>query len=458
MARTKLQVIQKVAQILDQKLHMSGTAASSGNTVGSVKSDDLKRFNDNEIIGKYFYFTSGTPSPDSAVIKDFTNSTGVALIRPELAAAPDSEAFTLLPYRKSDIEDAIADATFTLHDNGDLIREILMYGVVSGSPIYNAGFDYWTSATTPDGWERNGSATLAKEPAGANTFNSRQSLSVSGAADYVRQSEPWKSWLEDFKGGSFRFFCPVLANNANHARIAVFDGNTTHFSDYHSGDGARSILDTGNITIEPDATDLEIRLVNDDTNAVFFGDGWIEGSNVNAREIPIPLDFISDIAIVESTSRTRPSDTDIGLYRHLGRNNTVYDFQVSEHVDHETTTRFGILEFIGINRPGSRSAGTRFTGIIGIRRPGNGVRLKITGSGRLSVPATDAGVIEVTRTEELMLADLAAALLIEGDASRRNVAVAEELRRTAFDLRSKVEELSNGIGQKRQTPTLSRSM
>jgi hypothetical protein len=91
-------------------------------------------------------------------------------------------------------------------------------------------------------------------------------------------------------------------------------------------------------------------------------------------------------------------------------------------------------------------------------RPGNGRRLKITASGQLSVPATDTGVIEVTRNEEMMVAYLAAALLLEGDAYQRGEAVATKLRLSAGEMRSKVGELAGGIGKKRTAPTLSRSM
>ena len=428
MARTLIQLIQKVSEIIDPSHFMTGTTASSGNSVSQVLSTNLQRFNDDEIIGKHLYWSSGSPSPDTTVVTDFTQNTGAASIRPDLASAPNSQAFYVLPYRKDIIEDAIADAIYTLHDTGDLIREIQMFGVVAGSPIYNAGFDYWTSSTTPDGWSRNGSATLAKEPAGANTFNSRQSLKVSGSADYIKIDEPWKSWLEDFKGGTVRFYCPALANNASHARIAIYDGSTLTYSSYHSGNGGREILDTGHVTISSTATDLEIRLYNASTNAVYFGDMWIEGSNVSVREIPIPLDFISDISLIESLSAATPTDTTVGKYRHMGRGRAVYDLNMSANVDHEPTT------------------------------PANQTRLRITGSGQLSVPASDSGVIEVSRVEEMLVANLSGALLLERDASQRSDNVAEKLRINSGELRAKTSELTQGIGNRRAQPTLARSL
>jgi hypothetical protein len=440
MGRTLLQLITKVAQLVDKDHFMTGTTDSSGNAIGSVVDAEMKRFNNDAVVGKHFYWSSGTPSPDTTTITNFTQSTGKSLQRPELAAAPNSEAFYLLPYRKADMEEKIADAIYFLHDTGDLIREVLMYGYVAGSPIYNAGFDYWTSSTTPDGWSRNGSGTLAKAVAGANTFNSRQSLSLSGSADYVKLDEPWKSWLEDFKGGTVRFYCPALANNASHARIAVYDGSTLIYSSYHSGNGGREILDTGEISISATATDLEIRLYNDSTNAVYFGDSWIEGSNVNVRELPVALDYASNISLVEALGSARPTNNTVGKYRHMGRGQTIYDQMVSEHVDHELSSKYGIMEFTGR------------------QRPANGRRLKITASGQLSVPSLDTGIIEVTRNEEMMVAYLAAALLLEGDAYSRGEAVATKLRLSANEMRAKVGGLAGGIGKKRMAPTLSRSM
>lgn len=440
MARTLIQVVTRVAQVLDKKHYFSGTTNSSGNAVGSVVCDALGRFNNNAIIGKHLYFTDQSPDPDSVIVTDFTSSTVKALIRPDLASAPNSEAFLVLPYRKEDIEEAIAQAIYTLHDTGDLTRQILMFGMVAGSPIYNAGFDYWTSSTTPDGWSKAGSATLAKEAAGANTFNSRQSLKISGAADYVRLDEPWKSWLEDFKGGTVRFYCPALTGTASNARIAVYDGTTIHYSGYHSGGGAREVLDTDAIEISATATDLEIRLYNDGTNAAYFGDCHIEGSQVGVREIPVPVDYASTYSVVEALESARPTNTTVGRIHHLGRGQTIYQQRVTRHTDHETTTRYGVMEFTGSSKPV------------------NGRRLKVTASGQLSVPASDSGVIEITRHEELMVAYLSAALLLEEDAITRSAQIAADNRATAGELRGKVGQLAHGVGQRIAPVTMERSM
>lgn len=67
-------------------------------------------------------------------------------------------------------------------------------------------------------------------------------------------------------------------------------------------------------------------------------------------------------------------------------------------------------------------------------------------------------MIEVSRTEELMVAYLAAALLLEGDATTRSESVSADLRTSAGELRAKVGELAGGIGQNRQQATLPRSM
>ena len=113
---------------------------------------------------------------------------------------------------------------------------------------------------------------------------------------------------------------------------------------------------------------------------------------------------------------------------------------MSDHVDHETTTQYGVLEF---------------TGRI---KPSNQTRLRITGSGQLSVPASDSGVVEVSRVEEMLVANLAGALLLERDASQRSDNVAEKLRINSGELRAKTSELTQGIGNRRAQPTLARSL
>ena len=158
------------------------------------------------------------------------------------------------------------------------------------------------------------------------------------------------------------------------------------------------------------------------------------------RELPVALDYASNISLVEALGSARPTNNTVGKYRHMGRGQTIYDHIVSEHVDHELSSKYGIMEFTGR------------------QRPANGRRLKITASGQLSVPSLDTGIIEVTRNEEMMVAYLAAALLLEGDAYSRGEAVATKLRLSANEMRAKVGGLAGGIGKKRMAPTLSRSM
>ena len=75
MGRTLLQVITKVSEILDPKHYMTGTTDSSGNAVGSVVDTGLQRFNNEQIVGKSFYFSGGTPSPDTVNLSQ-TSPTG----------------------------------------------------------------------------------------------------------------------------------------------------------------------------------------------------------------------------------------------------------------------------------------------------------------------------------------------------------------------------------------------
>ena len=135
---------------------------SSGNTTTTGVADNLKIYPDNTFIGQHLYLNSGSPTITAHLVKAFTQSSGTLEWYTALGAAPDSIQFLILPFARNTVVDAIVDTVNRLHDEGSLVRQIVSTGLVSGSPLYNAGWDYWTSSSVVDGWARNGSGTVAR--------------------------------------------------------------------------------------------------------------------------------------------------------------------------------------------------------------------------------------------------------------------------------------------------------
>ena len=146
MARTRTQLRQLTVEQLEVP-QITGTAAGSGSSTSTMRDNDLERFSDNDLIGAWLYFSSGSPTFTDVRITDNVQSTGIVTFRPTQAAAPDLLTYELLPYESGAIHQAIDESLHELYDSGRLVRNIWLDHWLTGSPIYNSTFEHGT-----DGW------------------------------------------------------------------------------------------------------------------------------------------------------------------------------------------------------------------------------------------------------------------------------------------------------------------
>ena len=285
-------------------------------------------------------------------------------------------------------------------------------------------------------WSDHGTGTIARERASANIWSGQSSVKLSATADYVKLSEPWKRFLEDFKGETVRMFCPVKASNASHARIALYDG-AVNYSSYHTGGGGWEILDTGDISVSATATDLEPRLYNDDTNAVYFGRPWLK-SGIGIREYPFPSGLFTRIAKIERMSVGIQPDADSrSPARHMGQPQRIHGWGEFVTRDEATSTEVGIIRFDNVP-------------------PAENV-LRIHGSAPLAVPSADTDAVEVTESESYLLADIAASTLLEERAMKVSMPARNALQQQAASLRIDAERIKRDMTRVRsQAPVLQR--
>lgn len=434
-SRTLLQLVILTARQTRLEV-VDGTFNGSGNTTTTGQVTALENKTDSRYIGQHLYIDGGTPTIRSHVVKDFTRSDGELTWYAALGAAPDSLDFLILPYSRDEIVNNIVDAVNRLHDEGVMVRQIVSEGLVGGSPLYNAGWDYWTSSSVVDGWAANGSGTVARERASANIWSGQSSLKLSTTADYVALGEPWKRFLEDFKGETVRFFCPVKASNASHARINLYDGSD-NYSSYHTGGGGWEILDTGDIAVSATATDLEPRLYNDDTNAVYFGRPWLK-SGISIREYPFASGLFTRVSKIERMSVGIHPDSDSrSPARHMGQPQGIHGWGEFVTRDEATSTEVGIIRFDDV--PAAENV------------------LRMHGSAPLAVPSSDSDEVEVTESESYLLADMAASMLLEERAMRVSMPARNALQQQAASLRVDAERIKRDMTRARaQAPVLQR--
>src|SRR3990167_9428792 len=140
----------------------------------------------------------------------------------------------LLPFSATDFLRAIQDAISESYDRGWLARPVWMR-MVGGSPLYNADFSYWTSATVVDGWTAT-TTTPARERASINLALSETSVALTTAAGYLALSPQWKRYLWDLLGQTLTLYCLVRTSAASSAPLSLYT-RSNNYSSYHSGSG-----------------------------------------------------------------------------------------------------------------------------------------------------------------------------------------------------------------------------
>ena len=132
MARTYTQIRQLTARQTGL-LYTTGTADSGGATT-VLRDAALTRYGDDRLNGHHLLLTSGSPTYTELFIRDFFQADGDAVFRPELAGAPDSLTYEVLPFSGTQFLECTQDAILELYDRGFLQRHLWMR-MMGGSPL-----------------------------------------------------------------------------------------------------------------------------------------------------------------------------------------------------------------------------------------------------------------------------------------------------------------------------------
>ena len=403
MARTRTQLRQLVAQMLGFNL-VTGTADAGGSTTTLVDSP-LQVYPDDAIIGYHIFLTSGTPTFTELIVTDSAQSTGTATFTPTLGAAPDALTYELLPFSATEIHRALDEAMIELYGRGLLGRRHRIL-FVSGSPIYNADWTYWTSATAIDGWTAT-TSTLARiraTTASARPHEADTYAQLSVASGSLALNTRWRRYVDDFvnEATSVRFCCPARSAAASAARVnlQITDSAGTtanNRSTTHSGNGDWELLHTASLALLQTDAEIIPTLEAATTDTVEFGLPFIYGGLI-VKRYPLPV-----LTMPNGPSSLRLARLDINfdqLASGRGRIATIH--QGSEKPLRNWT--FHRYDDEALDNP---------TGLLIVPSVPSGYLLIAEGEGPLTLPAANTDLVEVTQPESQVLAIMAARILLE---------------------------------------------
>ena len=443
MARTRTQLRQMTVDQLEVP-QITGTAESSGSGASSLVDKDLQRFSDNELIGAWLYLTSGSPTYKDVRITDNVQSSGEATFRPaQISGAPDNLTYEILPYESSAIHTAINEAMDELYDSGILVKNMWMNHWLTGSPIYNSTFDYWTSDSRVDGWTPTGGAVNKLSTMGYSLSGGaygegdhivpsqtavRLSAPTGGADDaYLELDNKYAQFLQDLTGDSITIRAWVRTSTASNSRAQLkVDDVIVSSTSYHSGDGQWELVSSDGYNVANTATKITVQLHNASAQGD-FGAVWIEGGT-RIREYPFPIGMAPD---GPDAIFSYPVNVQEG-----NNNSTISARRMS-------SVRFGFNRYHTSHRQTSGISGVDEMGVIELQsRPTARQVLRMPISIPLTLPEQDSDAVEVTRIDSLLICKMAAAKLLVKDmmhgpstfrqrASERSAILMQEIRQIA---------------------------
>ena len=421
MARTRTQLRQLAVEQLEVP-QITGTAESSGNSTSTLKDGDLQRFGDNDLIGAWLYLSSGSPTYTDVRITDNVQSTGVATFRPSLAAAPDSLTYELLPYESGAIHQAIDESLDELYDSGMLVRNLWIDHWVTGSPIYNSTFEYWTSSSAIDGWTV-GTTTVSRRSYSSDHIVPAQNAARLAAAGTLTLDDKYAQFLQDLNGDSVTLRAWVRTGTGTNSRAQLLvDGSVVASTDYHSGDGQWELVSADGYSIADTATKITIRLQNSAAATGDFGAVWVEGGT-RIREYPFPIGMAPN---GPDSVHSYPINVDDGNKVTTVNPRRLDSVRFGCNKYRYTTDELGVLEL--------QSTPRRLQ------------VLRMPTSVPLTLPSADTSNGEGTRTASLLIAKMAASKLLIKDMMHGPASFRERAQGRAGILMQEVSQLAEGRG------------
>ena len=394
----------------------------------------IQGYGDDAFNGFWILFTDGNPQLREVFIRDYISQSGDIEFQPGFDNPPTGSKFEILPFSATEIMRSLQHATLVAYDEGILVRPISTY-FIGNSPMYNADFGSWVDGM-PEGWRReNGAASQVSRRADQGSLAiSENSLRLEGNAR-VAQDLGWERWYHDFRGSTITLYCWVKANSV-HASIELRHGSATGAAASHSGNGAWELLSV-EVSLNTSDNNVQPTLLNSGGGSTYatFNFPFFD-THQNIYQYPFPLDSIPD----------SPTLTTVG---YLDVENSQPTFRANRQlvmtpplINHyqvpNSPRRHGVLDFsLHRNPPSSRQL----------------VRMETDGPLTMPENVMDEVNIEVTRTEGILLASLAARHLLQRASTGLSPNVLLPYTQRVMELDRQIDMLKGGLGKTRNVAT-----
>ncbi len=265
--------------------YWSGTTTSGGSSTTVV--DTALKAKANDWISDapqemYDRITSGTYDGEERKLSSLDNSSGTLTTLAHggtIASGVTYEVHRL--FSASEKRRALIHAATTIFPT--CFKEIHSTSKTLGNWLLNGDVEVWTSSSYPDYWRV--STVTATATTTAKYFKrGATSCKLSTASGYLYQDWAYNDDLKYLRGKTVTFRAMhSWCDTASCLRLAIYDGTTTSYSDYHSGNSAWSDDDDPmevTATISDTATDISFRVYH--TSAA--GTSYIDDLRVAAGE------------------------------------------------------------------------------------------------------------------------------------------------------------------------------
>lgn len=399
-ARNRLRALLGIALGNEPRLYYSGTTTSNGAADGTTLIDTgIPRYDTSRPVNKWVYITSAGGTNDasgqSRRISSVSSST-VTLVTGFTVRIDTSVTYEILPYDPLDMHNALQYAGRVINADSPLFlapdETLVVDNLVSNwdfETFSGGAFGSWSSINSP---------TLTQNTSyfthGSNSANIAGTAAVRGIEQNLLTAAGGFGRIDQAVGKALHVRGALRATDASNVRLRVtFDGSTYTSGNYHSGD-----------------------------------DDW-EGHTIHAIDVAIPASLSEmTVSVEKETAVAVQADVVVAWIDPINRYTVPTSFihpsplWVSQQVD--ATKPNGDYAPLTLERPAV---------------PGRILRLE--GFGRLTVPTTDSGTVELDETRSELLIALAASFLLQNDPatvqeSQVWLARAEALKRSPTIARS----------------------
>lgn len=131
-------------------------------------------------------------------------------------------------------------------------------------------------ALGPDGWQKDTTLNVYREPNGANTKDGAYyalKMVVGSAGDFIQYPVPGPGSTKEFyikyAGRSVSFGAWVKCGAGNHARLFIYDGVSSTYSSYHTGGGTYEWLEVTQ-SISTSANEFRVKIIGEQSSGIIY--------------------------------------------------------------------------------------------------------------------------------------------------------------------------------------------